>query len=86
MHTKTKCGVQCLESGVLFGEAGHRLGKVVGVLLVLRLDRHRDDGVGHVDGLHGERLRLVEDETVAGGAIESEEGAYVPGKGLIESS
>ena len=56
------------------------------MLLVLRLDGHRDDGVGHVDGLHGERLRLVEDETVAGGAIESEEGAYVPGKGLIESS
>ena len=73
-----------LVSGVLFGEAGYRLGKVVGVLLVLGLDRHRDDGVGHVDRLHGERLRLVEDETVAGGAVEAEEGAYVAGKGLWE--
>ena len=71
-----------LVSGVLFGEAGDRLGKVVGVLLVLGLDRHGDDGVGDVDRLHGERLRLVEDEAVAGGAVEAEEGAYVAGKGL----
>ena len=71
-----------LVSGVLFGEAGDRLGKVVCVLLVLGLDRHGDDGVGDVDRLHGESLRLVEDETVARGAVEAEEGAYVSGKGL----
>ena len=78
------CNSKYLVSGVLFGEASHRLGKVVGVLLVLRLDRHRDDGVGNVDGLHGERLQLLEDEAVAGGAVQAEEGADVSGKGLGE--
>ena len=57
---------------VLAGERGEHVAQLVAVAAALRLDRHRDDGVGEVHRLEQDRLVLGAERVARGRLLEAQ--------------